>query len=121
MKAATPYLVKSFIQVGIVEFGLYNVNYLFVFQAIPALHSYLSSQSLHRMRSYNEMAQSLVLRPSEVPKMFDVHFRVIVRLTDWLVKDNACVYPFIQDLTRSVKNGQVKEPTETDITLLNHY
>ena len=103
LKAATPYLGDSFIK------------------AIPAFHTYLSSQSLHRMRSYKEMAHSLGLNPSEVPKMLDVRFRVIVRLADWLVKDDGCVYPFIQDLARRVKNGEVKEPTETEITLLNHY
>ena len=44
------------------------------------------------------MARGLGLNPSEVPKMLDVRFRVIVRLADWLCKDDACVYPFIQDL-----------------------
>lgn len=67
------------------------------------------------------MAQSLELNPSEVPKMLDVRFRVIVRLADWLCKDDPCVYPFIQDLAGRVKNKEVKEPTKTEITLLNHY
>ena len=88
---------------------------------IPAFHTYLSSQSLHRLRSYKEMARGLGLIPSEVPKMLDVRFRVIVRLADWLCKDDNCVYPFIQDLANRVKSGQVKEPTDTEITILNNY
>ena len=73
------------------------------------------------MRGYKEMAKSLGLSPSEIPKMIDVRFRVIVKLADWLVKDDACVYSFIQELARKVQKGEVKEPTETEITLLNHY
>ena len=67
------------------------------------------------------MADSLGLSPSQVPKMLDVRFRVIVRLADWLCKDDGCVYPFIEDLARRIRTGEVKEPTETEITLLNHY
>ena len=103
LKAATPLLGTSFIKV------------------IPAFHSYLSSQSLHRMRNYKDMAHSLGLKPSEIPKMIDVRFRVIVKLADWLVKDNDCVYPFIKDLAMKVQSEEFKEPTETEIILLNHY
>ena len=103
LKAATPLLGMSFIK------------------AISAFHSYLSSQSLHRMRNCKEMAHSLGLKPCEIPKMIDVQFRVIVKLADWLVKDNECVYPFIKDLVMKVQSGEVKEPTETEIILLNHY
>ena len=67
------------------------------------------------------MAHSLCLKPCEIPKMMDVRFRVIVKLADWLLKDNECVYPFIKDLAMKVKSGEVKEPTGTEIILLNHY
>lgn len=103
LKSATPLLGESFIK------------------AIPAFHSYLSSQSLHRYRSYKDMAIKLGLNPSEIPKMFEVRFRVIVKLADWLCKNDDCVFPFIEDLAGKVKTGEHKEPTETEIILLNHY
>ena len=62
------------------------------------------------------MAQHLGLSSIEIPKMLEVRFRVIVKLADWLCKDDECVFPFIEDLAVNVKTGEVKEPTETEIT-----
>ena len=67
------------------------------------------------------MAQHLGLSPSKIPKMLEVRFRVIVKLADWLCKDDECVFPFIEELAAKVQAGEVKEPTETEIILLNHY
>ena len=61
------------------------------------------------------------LKVGAVPKMLDVRFRVIVNLTDWVLKDDIGVYGFIDELARKVKDGKIKELTETELLLLNKY
>ena len=72
-------------------------------------------------RNYRDMATELGLIPKEVPKMLEVRFKVIVELANWNIQDNGCVYPFIECLAQKVKSGEKKEPTETEIILLNLY
>ena len=66
------------------------------------------------------MSDDLGLDPSSIPKMLSVRFRVIQKLANWLLKDDACVYNFIEDLAQKVKSGE-KVPTDTEAILLEHY
>ena len=66
------------------------------------------------------MCEELGQDPSSIPKMLSVRFRVIEKLAKWLVKDDACVFSFIEDLAERVKSGRTV-PTETETILLEHY
>ena len=66
------------------------------------------------------MCAGLGLDPSSIPKMLSVRFRVIEKLAKWLVKDDACVFAFIEDLAERVKSGRTV-PTETESVLLKNY
>ena len=66
------------------------------------------------------MCEELGLDPSSILKMLSVHFRVIAKLASWLLKDDDCVFAFMQDLSKKVKSGRTV-PTETETVLLEHY
>ena len=66
------------------------------------------------------MCEELGLDPSSIPKMLSIRFRVIEKLASWLLKDDACVYAFIEDLAERVKSGRTV-PTDTESVLLEHY
>ena len=66
------------------------------------------------------MSSELGLEPSAIPKMLAVRFRVIAKLANWLLRDDECVYAFIEDLAERVKSGDTL-PTETEMVLLEHY
>ena len=66
------------------------------------------------------MCDELGLEPSSLPKMLSVRFRVIEKLACWLLKDDACVFAFMEDLVERMKTGRMV-PTETETVLLEHY
>ena len=79
-------------------------------KVLPAFHTYLTSQSVHRWHKYIKFSNSLGLRVGFVPKMLDVWFCIIVNLANWVLKDDHSVYGFINELARNVKDGTIKEP-----------
>ena len=60
------------------------------------------------------MSSELGLEPSAIPKMLAVRFRVIAKLANWLLRDDECVYAFIEELAERVKSGDTL-PTETEM------
>ena len=55
-------------------------------------HSYLSSQSLHRKREYEEACREEGLEPHAIPAMCDTRFRMNIRFAKWMERDDHCLY-----------------------------
>ena len=86
-----------------------------------SLRTYLHSGSLHRKRKYEEVCADSGLVPQAVPQMLDVRFRVIVRLAKWMEEDERCIYIFIKQLENSLKENSKREPTDTEMIILQEY
>ena len=86
-----------------------------------SLRTYLSSGSLHRKRKYEDVCSDNGLVPKAIPKMLDVRFRVIVRLAKWMEEDERCIYLFIKQLEKALREDSKKEPTDAEMTILQEY
>ena len=53
-----------------------------------SLPSYISSQSLHRWRNYQDFCSEVGIDPRNPPKMFEVRFRVLPKMAQWMDRYN---------------------------------
>ena len=53
-----------------------------------SLPSYILSQSIHRWRNYLEFCSEVGLDPRNPPKMFEVRFRVLPKMAQWMERDD---------------------------------
>ena len=83
-----------------------------------SLPSYISSQSLHRWRNYQDFCSEVGIDPRNPPKMFEVRFRVLPKMAQWMERDDQAIYGFLSQLVSDVKSGVKKDPTETEMKLL---
>ena len=91
-----------------------HLDIVSLFHALP---SYISSQSIHRFRSFAETCEKIGFDTSNPPKMFEVRFRVIPLLAEWMEKESRGLYVFIKEQLHDVVRGR-REPTETELVVI---
>ena len=86
-----------------------------------SFHNYLNGVSLHKRREYESFCSNFGLKTSQIPKHFDIRFRTINLEAHWLDKDDRGLFLFMSDLASRVKSGEKKNPSETEVLLLEKY
>ena len=86
-----------------------------------ALPTYLASQSMHRWRDYVDFCSENGFDIKNPPKMIEVRFRVVPSIAAWMERDDRAIYGYLSQLVKDVKTGVNKDPTETEMTLLEKY
>ena len=84
-------------------------------------HSYLSSQSLHRKREYEEACREEGFEPHAIPAMCDTRFRMNIRFAKWMERDDRCLYLFAISLRDKVKSGDKKDVTDAETVILKEF
>ena len=86
-----------------------------------SFHNYLSGVSLHKKREYESFCHNLGLKPTGIPKHFDIRFRTVNLEAHWLEKDDRGLFLFVSDLAAKVESGENKDPSENEVMLLEKY
>ena len=50
--------------------------------------------------------------------MFEVRFRVLPKMAQWMERDDRAIYGFLSQLVSDVRSGVKKDPTDTEMKLL---
>ena len=104
----------------LLQYGISKLDPTFV-TVCTSFHSYLNGVSLHRRREYEAFCHNLGLKTSQIPKHFDIRFRTINLEAHWLEKDDRGLYLYMSNLAEKVKCGEKKDPTETEVLLMEKY